>query len=101
MRRWDFLHCPAGVEHVFVGAGDSQCAMLMIGSRRLDEAHYPVNDLAAKYGASVQTATDVPDEAYPDWRNEARTEVANTTRGPGTRGERPAHPVRDAPVPRS
>src|SRR5687768_6855354 len=21
LRQWDFLHCPAGVEHVFVGAG--------------------------------------------------------------------------------
>jgi hypothetical protein len=34
MRQWDFLHSPAGVEHVFVGAGDSPCAILMIGSRR-------------------------------------------------------------------
>jgi len=77
LRQWDFLHCPAGVEHVFVGAGDGPCAVLMIGSRRLDEAHYPVNEVAAKYGASAQTATDVPDEAYADWRNEARTEVTN------------------------
>jgi uncharacterized cupin superfamily protein len=77
LRQWDFLHCPAGVEHVFVGAGDGPCAVLMIGSRRLDEAHYPVNEVAAKYGASVQTATDVPDEAYADWRTEARTEVTN------------------------
>ena len=34
MRQWDFLHCPAGVDHVFVGAGDGPCAVLMIGSRR-------------------------------------------------------------------
>ena len=53
LRRWDFFHCPAGVEHVFVGAGDGPCAVLMIGSRRRDEAHYPVNEVAAKYGASV------------------------------------------------
>jgi uncharacterized cupin superfamily protein len=70
LRQWDFLHCPAGVEHVFVGAGDGPCAVLMIGSRRLDEAHYPVNDVAAKYGASVETATDDVDEAYADWRTE-------------------------------
>jgi uncharacterized cupin superfamily protein len=72
LRQWDFLHCPAGIEHVFVGAGDTPCAVLMIGSRRKDEAHYPVNDVAAKYDASVTSATDEPDEAYADWRQEPR-----------------------------
>jgi uncharacterized cupin superfamily protein len=70
LRQWDFLHCPAGTEHVFVGAGEGPCAVLMIGSRRLDEAHYPVNELAAKYDASVAQATDSPEEAYADWRRE-------------------------------
>jgi uncharacterized cupin superfamily protein len=70
LRQWDFLHCPAGVEHVFVGAGDGPCAVLMIGSRRKDEAHYPVNEVAAKYDASVERATDKPAEAYADWRME-------------------------------
>jgi uncharacterized cupin superfamily protein len=71
MRQWDFLHCPAGVEHVFVGAGDSPCAVLMIGARRTDEVHYPVNELAAKYDASVTSPTDDPAVAYADWRKEA------------------------------
>jgi uncharacterized cupin superfamily protein len=70
LRQWDFFHCPAGVEHVFVGAGDGPSAVLMIGSRRKDEAHYPVSEVAAKYGASVTTATDDPTEAYADWRQE-------------------------------
>jgi uncharacterized cupin superfamily protein len=70
MRQWDFLHCPAGVAHVFVGAGDGPCAVLMIGSRRLDEPHYPVDAVAAKYGASVEVATDEPDEAYAEWHKE-------------------------------
>ena len=77
LRRWDFLHCPAGTDHVFVGAGDGPCAVLMIGSRRLDEAHYPVSEVAAKYGASVQAPTDDPAEAYADWRAVPRAEVAN------------------------
>jgi uncharacterized cupin superfamily protein len=68
--QWDFFHCPAGVEHVFVGAGDGPCAVLMIGSRRRDEAHYPVNETAAAYDASVTTPTDDPDEAYADWPRE-------------------------------
>jgi uncharacterized cupin superfamily protein len=70
MRQWDFLHCPAGVEHVFVGAGAGPCAVLMIGSRRAEEAHYPVNELAACYDASVTTPTDDPAQAYADWRRE-------------------------------
>ena len=43
----------------------------MIGSRREDVAHYPVNEVAAKYGASVKQATDSPPEAYAEWRAEA------------------------------
>ena len=70
MRKWDFVHCPAGTAHVFVGAGDGPCALLMIGSRREDAPHYPVNDVAAKYDASLTRATDEPAEAYADWREE-------------------------------
>ncbi len=75
LRQWDLLHCPAGVEHVFVGVGDGPCAVLMIGSRRKDEAHYPVNELAARYDASVSSPTDEPAEAYADWRTEPWREV--------------------------
>ena len=77
LRPWDFLHCPAGTEHVFVGAGDGPCAVLMIGSRREDDPHYPVNDVAAKYGASVAEATNEPAEAYADWRQEPRRTTEN------------------------
>jgi uncharacterized cupin superfamily protein len=75
LRQWDFVHVPAGIEHVFVGAGEGPCAVLMIGSRRRDEAHYPVNELAARYDASVTSATDEPAEAYADWRKEPRRRV--------------------------
>jgi uncharacterized cupin superfamily protein len=64
LRAWDLVHCPAGMPHVFVGAGDGPSAVLMIGSRRLDEAHYPVSAAAARHGASVEVATDDPDVAY-------------------------------------
>ena len=37
LRAWDFVHCPAGTAHVFVGAGDGPCAILMIGARRPDQ----------------------------------------------------------------
>jgi uncharacterized cupin superfamily protein len=77
LRQWDFVHCPAGVEHVFVGAGDGPCAVLMIGSRRLDQAHYPVNELAARYDASVKEPTDSPAEAYADWADQPRQDMDN------------------------
>ena len=77
LRQWDFLHCPAGTEHVFVGAGDGPCAVLMIGSRREEAARYPVNDVAAKYGASAAAATDDPAEAYADWRREPFSATPN------------------------
>ena len=71
LRQWDYLHCPPDTRHVFVGAGDGPCAILMLGHRREDEElHYPVSELAAKYGASAATETADPDEAYADWPGE-------------------------------
>src|SRR3954454_14242737 len=77
LREWDFVHCPAGVEHVFVGAGDEPCAVLMIGSRRVDGAPSRVNEVAAKYDASGTAETDDPAEAYADWRQEPRVATEN------------------------
>ncbi len=71
LHAWDFVHCPAGTDHVFVGAGDGPCAILMVGARGADKGvHYPVNDLAARFGASVTLPTDSPREAYADWSRE-------------------------------
>ena len=77
LRQWDFVHCPAGTEHVFVGAGDGPSAVLMIGSRRLDKVHYAVNEVAARYDASVKQETDEPAEAYADWREEPWETIQN------------------------
>lgn len=77
LRQWDFVHCPAGTAHVFVGAGSGPCAVLMIGSRREVAAHYPVSAVAATYDASVERATDEPAEAYADWRQEERRRTLN------------------------
>lgn len=68
LRQWDFFHCPPGTHHIFVGAGDGPCAILMVGARTEGSSvHYPVSDVAARYGAAVATATDSPAEAYADW----------------------------------
>jgi uncharacterized cupin superfamily protein len=77
LRQWDFVHCPAGTEHIFVGAGERPCAVLMIGSRRREEVYYPINELAARYDASVTKATDDPAVAYADWRTEPWRETSN------------------------
>jgi uncharacterized cupin superfamily protein len=77
LRQWDFVHCPAGTEHVFVGAGEGPSAVLMIGSRREDAAQYTVSPVAAKYDASVKQETDDPAEAYADWRREPRRPTPN------------------------
>ncbi len=65
LRPWDFFHCPAGTEHVFVGAGDGPCVVLMTGARSKDEElFYPVSELAGRYGASAESETPDPAQAY-------------------------------------
>ena len=33
LRAWDYFHCPAGVAHVVVGAGEEAALVLAVGSR--------------------------------------------------------------------
>jgi uncharacterized cupin superfamily protein len=62
---WDFVHCPPETEHVFVGAGDGPCVILMVGTRDEDEdILYPVSELALHHGAGVEKETPDPKEAY-------------------------------------
>ena len=60
LRAWDFVHCPAGTAHTFVGAGDGPCVIFMVGARPTDKGlFYP------------DAGTHSPREAYapfPDWR---------------------------------
>ena len=74
LRAWDFVHCPPGTEHVFVGAGDGPCVIFMTGRRtREKQTVYPQSDLASRYGAGVETETSSAAEAYapfPHWEPE-------------------------------
>jgi uncharacterized cupin superfamily protein len=65
LKQWDFFHSPAGTKHIFVGAGDEPCVILMVGARG-DEwhVHYPVSEVAARHGVSVEEETSDPGEAY-------------------------------------
>jgi uncharacterized cupin superfamily protein len=65
LRPWDFFHSPAGTEHIFVGAGDAPCVILMAGARGDDwQVRYAVSELAARYGASAEEETSDPRQAY-------------------------------------
>ncbi len=65
LRQWDLLHCAPGTEHITIGAGDGPCAILMVGARFPERTiHYPVNDVAARHGASVTQAADRGRDAY-------------------------------------
>ena len=72
LRAWDFVHCPPGTEHIFVGAGDGPCVIFATGSRRNPGAIvYPRSELARRHGAGVETETTKPAEAYapfPKWQ---------------------------------
>jgi uncharacterized cupin superfamily protein len=69
LRAWDFVHCPAWTEHVFVGAGDGPCAILAVGARASRDVVYPRSDLALQHGA----VADDRDVAYhAGWLSERR-----------------------------
>ena len=78
LRRWDFVHCPAGTKHVIVGAGDARCLVLAVGARDLsmglDWGAYPVDEAALRHGAGVEQETTDAKVAYaPVARRELTT----------------------------
>jgi uncharacterized cupin superfamily protein len=74
LKAWDFVHCPAGTEHILVGIGDGPCVVFMVGARAgwpNKGIVYPPSELALRHGAGVETETNVPAEAYapfPQWQ---------------------------------
>ncbi len=68
LRRWDFVHCPPNTAHTFVGAGSRPCVVLMMGVRNAGrDLLFPVDETAARYGASVAEETGDPQQAYAGW----------------------------------
>lgn len=68
LRQWDLVHCPAGTEHMIVGAGNGPCVVLAVGVRDRsvgpDWGGYPVNEVASRHAVGVQEATTDPADAY-------------------------------------
>lgn len=72
MRAWDFLHCPDGTDHIFVGTGKGPCVIFMAGGRaHRGSAEYPRSQLALRHGAGSESdmgSSDDPYAPFPKWR---------------------------------
>jgi uncharacterized cupin superfamily protein len=81
LRQWDFVHCPPGTRHAFVGAGDGPCVLLCASSRQFQKdgpwGSYSVDEVAARHNASSPEETQDWDVAY------ARFGPKQATRYPG------------------
>ena len=68
LRQWDFVHCPAGTNHIIVGAGNGPSVVLAVGARDRstgpDWGGYTVDEAALRHGAGVEQATTEPSQAY-------------------------------------
>ena len=65
LRAWDYVHCPPWTAHVIVGAGDEPCVVLAVGARRKGRGiRYPVDQVALRHRAGVETETNDPRQAY-------------------------------------
>jgi uncharacterized cupin superfamily protein len=68
LRQWDFVHCPVGMSHVIIGAGEAPCIVVAVGAREHQEGPdwggYPVDDAARRHNAGVDEETNDPETAY-------------------------------------
>ena len=72
VKAWDFVHCPPGTEHIFVGAGDGPCVIFMVGGRaRRDAIVYTRSEAALRHGAGLERETvpsQRPYQGFPEWQ---------------------------------
>jgi len=73
LKAWDFVHCPAWTEHVFVGAGDGPSVLLAVGGRSDGDVIYPEAEVAQRHGAGVEKTTKEPKEAYANYSHDVPT----------------------------
>jgi uncharacterized cupin superfamily protein len=86
LHAWDFVHCPPGTAHGFVGAGDTPCVILMVGARTHKNAIlYPRSEAALRHSVGVATETSSAAEAYarfPHWQPERPDDRSSLPWGP-------------------
>jgi hypothetical protein len=72
LRQWDFVHCPAGTDHIILGAGEGPCVVLAVGARQLSAGPgwggYTVHEVALLHGVGVEEATNDPTQAYAPFK---------------------------------
>jgi uncharacterized cupin superfamily protein len=73
LRQWDFIHCPPGTKHAFVGAGEGAFALLCASSRQFQKdgpwGVYVADEVAARHNASPPEDTqdtEVADTGFPE-----------------------------------
>jgi uncharacterized cupin superfamily protein len=68
LRQWDFVHCPAGTNHIILGAGDTPCVVVAVGAQEHQEGDawggYTVDEVALRHGAGVEEETSDAEVAY-------------------------------------
>jgi uncharacterized cupin superfamily protein len=68
LRQWDFVHCPAGTNHIIVGGGEGPCVVFAVGARQHqagdDWGGYTVDEVALRHGAGVEQETSDAEQAY-------------------------------------
>jgi uncharacterized cupin superfamily protein len=67
LKRWDLFHCPAGVDHAIVGAGERPSIVVAVGARtgaEDDGLVYPADPTAQQHGAGVEVETTDGKSAY-------------------------------------
>ena len=65
LRQWDYFHCPAGVSHIVVGAGDGPAFLIAVGGRvGRGETVYPVEPAALAHEAGLEEESRDPKDAY-------------------------------------
>jgi uncharacterized cupin superfamily protein len=58
LRTWDFVHCPPGTAHAFVGAGEGPCIIVCAGNRNRDDTFWAEardSEAAQRHDASGDT----------------------------------------------
>ena len=68
LRQWDFIHCPPGTKHAFVGVGDEPCVLLCASSRQFQKdgpwGYYCYDETAERYNAASPEDTQDGEIAY-------------------------------------
>ena len=72
LRKWDYFHCPVGVSHTIIGAGDRGCVVLAASSRVNQGTDnwgaYTVDEVALKHGVGMDEETPDAGLAYSRWK---------------------------------